>query len=397
MTPGFFDSDSTPDEDSPKRRQRVVPRIPDSLQAPAEGAAAPPTRYEQQHVPRPHQPQKRLKPEDIVPLQDNPFGPLKLMGLQLIPKTLFPGESTRNILMVYLTGRQRGRVWEDVWGAFPWFLLVIVDLVLYLKFFHSLGEIMSYNFVRTLPLMFGVAVWNILMVSVHVRRVMRTLPLDELLMTRLAYDEIVQGLVLRPMAIQSLMVLLFCMAQLVVPLWLSNQRGDSGMIVQIAMSVLIYLFLSTAVELGSAFGLRAHLCIKSPIIATFKAILDFAFLFGIFLVCIAIAGVITGIFLLIAAVLSIVGIGMILGMMIFFSLVMGAYTFFSSFLKGEASEAMQWCYNHPKEWWIAANDESIDNVERGLFTPWRPLAERYRLRLPGDGFKPQDVPGYREP
>lgn len=385
------------EENRGRRRHNVAPRLAD-ITRPAVGEEAQESRFEGHSVPKPHQPQTRLKPQDVVPDEDNPLGPFKRFGVHLISKNLFPMESSRNILLVYFTGRQRGRMIEDLVGMIPWMILIPVDCVLYLQIFHGVPEYASYNLLRLIPLMIFTALWSIAMVSVHMRRVLRTLPLDEMMMTRLKYDEIVQGLALRPLAIQALCVFTFFVVQFLLITFLvsSSTRVDSFTVIILYMVVvLLYLLMSTAVELGGAMGMRAHLCIRSPLIATFKSILDLGFLMAILMVCIFIAAIIAAIFMTIAALVSLLGIGIVLGTAIFLSLLIGMYTFFSSFLRGEASEAMQWCYNHPKEWWIAANDESIDNVERGLFTPWRPLAERYKLRLRGDGFT--DVDGPKSP
>lgn len=372
-----------------RRRHSVGPRLADITRPAVSEQGEQPKRFEAQGVPKPHQPQKRLKPEDIVPNSDNPLGTWKRFGVHLISNNLFPMESSRNILLVYFTGKQRGRMMEDMIGLIPWLILIPVDLVLHLQIFKALDQYSTYHFYKLFPMMIFTALWSIAMVSIHMRRVLRTLPLDELLMTRLSYDEIVQGLSLRPLAVQAVAVFVYFVTNLLLMTYLvgmGNRIGSMSVIILFMLVVLQYLLMSTAVELGGAMGMRAHLCIKSPVIATFKSILDLGILMGIMFICILIAGVLTGVFMLAAVILSVVGIGVIIGMAIFLALMIGLYTFFSAFLRGEASEAMQWCYNHPKEWWIAANDESIDSVERGILTPWRPLAERYRLRLPGDGF-----------
>ncbi len=381
-------------ENQGRRRQSVGPRLAD-ITRPAVGAEPPERRFEGHSIPRPHQPQKRLKPQDIVPNEDNPFGPFKRFGAHLISKNLFPMESSRNILLVYLTGKQRGRTLEDLVGLIPWIILIPTDAILYLQVFNGIEEYTSYNLIRLIPLMIFSALWSIAMVSIHMRRVLRNLPLDEMLMTRLSYDEIVQGLALRPLAVQAISVFTFFLSQFLIITFLvssTNKLDSFTVIVLYMMIVLLYMLMSTSVELGGAMGMRAHLCIKSPVIATFKSIIDLSFLMGILFICIIVAAIISVIALTIAALVSLLGIGIVIGTAIFLSLMIGMYTFFSAFLRGEASEAMQWCYNHPKEWWIAANDESIDNVERGLFTPWRPLAERYKLKLRGDGFADEDGP-----
>lgn len=366
------------DTDAPKRRGRVSPRLVDYTRpAPQQDHGAP--------VPRPHQPQVRVRPEKIVPDEDNPMSLWQRVGLSLLTKTLWPRDANRNPVMVYYSGRQRGRIIEDAMGFLPWLLLIALDVYLVNQVFLNPTQFFIYAAAKTILLLFMTSFLTIGVVSAHVRKSMRVLPLEEMLMTRLKVHEIVQGIVVRPMAVQAFCVAAYSVFQFITALALFKfgLLSEGLLIVAMMLPILHYQIMITAVELGGAMGLRAHLCIRQTGIAMLRSFLDMGIFLGIFMICLALSLLLFGIFLTLSVFLGLILIvfGPILPTIIMIMGFVAIFRSFSQFLQGEASEAMQWCYNNRDEWWACVDENDIESVQRTLTTPWRAVQGERKIRF----------------
>ena len=76
------------------------------------------------------------------------------------------------------------------------------------------------------------------------------------------------------------------------------------------------------------------------------------------------------------------GLGLIIGFFSFGAMALLAVLLFAgvSFLfaamRNMGSEAMNWCYNYPSEWWTGRTEgEQNGEDARTVLTPWRPLGK----------------------
>lgn len=354
------------------RRRIAEPRLVDyskPLPPPDPGPAAP----------RPHQPQKRLKPEDIVPPSDNPMRGWRGLGAALLSRHLWPRDARTNAVVVYYTGRRRGRLLEDFMGFWPWLLLLVFDAFMMIHVATTFAEVWAYgvaNFIFLFP--FG-ATCGAILTTFHIRRIIDKLPLDELLLTRLKPVDIVQGLSLRPIAVQSFAVVCYAFGHVAIAAIAADRLGrgfDPGVIAYLTVFGLFRFYcMRHTIEMGGAIATRANMCLRPMMTAGMRTALDIGLtLFMLLIAAFLMASVATW---LLACFLPLVILGPLIFCLCFGFLVAEA-------LRSVATEAMDWTHLYPDEWWInnSAEAERREFAERTLMSPWKPIEGRRRLFVP---------------
>lgn len=329
-------------------------------------------------VPRPHQPQKRIKPEAVVPPEDNPLRGWRGMGASFLSKHLWPRDARTNPVMVYYSGRRRGRFLEDALGLFPWMMMIAFDLVLILfSGTTTLGMASTIGLMEFFGLFTAGSIFSAAMTSFHLRRTMGNLPLDELLMTRLKPLDVVQGLSIRPISVQSAGVILYGLGHAAIFTYATMENNWS------IWPAMLYLCIFTpfrihltriGTEWGGAIATRAQLCLRSTMVASLRMLFDLLLGFiglGIVLIfMLAVGFVLYCLFSCLFFGLPLLAIATPIYAMLC-----------AEVIKSMASDAMDWCHHYPDEWWIA-NDPGggkTEHQERTLFTPWKPIAGRRKI------------------
>ncbi len=146
---------------------------------------------------------------EVAPPADNPLSiPIRIgawAAYQSIngPR-LWPLNVRNNPMLFYLTGRIRPAVWDDLLVVAFWGILAAADLWALRLFWDTGGSATSYFAVLlvTFPLLPLIAIpASFLAVFRHVGRTEGHVPFDELLVTRMSPDEIVYGMIVRPLAL----------------------------------------------------------------------------------------------------------------------------------------------------------------------------------------------------
>ncbi|MBI5155192.1 hypothetical protein HZA57_08140 [Candidatus Poribacteria bacterium] len=362
------------DPERRKSRPLAKPRLVDYAQP----LAAPPA---PSAVARPHQSRPAVRPEAVVPREDNPLRGWRWLGVQLLSKDLWPREAATNPVMVYFTGRKRGRLTEDWMGVAPWLVLLALESVFLFGFAMDSNDIFRVGLAEFFFVPVFGSVFSACLVAWHLRRVMRTLPLEEMLLTRLKPVDIVQGLSIRPIAVQSAMALYSTLIHIVLVLGASMYL-EGEVAPAIAGYVLVacslrWFFLGMAAESGGANAMRAHLCIQPAMVANVRMVFD---LFAV-PILVGIAVLLMGVF---AYLLLWIASGPLMGLFVLLLIaggfLWGVGTLAGSMIRAMGADAMDWCHHYPEEWWVFAQPQGgeFQLKERGLFTPWKPIAGQRR-------------------
>lgn len=335
-------------------------------------------------VPRPYAPQKRIRDDAVVPPEDNPLVGWRWLGARLLSRNLWPRDALTNPMMVYYSGRKRGRLAEDLMGVMPWMLLLLADAFFFFQSTRTFDEVWLYGFASFYVLSLLAPIYGMIVVSFHVRRTINHLPVEEILLTRLRHVDIVQGLSIRPLAVQSAAITLNSFAHAALVIWAAVLIGhplESPDVVGyvMTMALLRWYFFTVLVETGGALAMRCHLCLRSPLIATLR------FLFDLIVNTVPVLIIAT----IVYAVLCCAG-----GLLVPFVIAAGekfvgviltvvVVAFVGEMLKSISVEAMDWCHHYPDEWWMASEpgDADVHQGERTLLTPWRPIPGRRRINV----------------
>jgi len=370
------DQDHDPfDPEYVRSRRKAGPRLVDLTQPLPEPDPGPP-------VARPYAPQKKIRPEAVVPPEDNPMVGWRWIGARLLSRTLWPRDAITNPVMAYYTGRRRGRATEDLVGLAPWLLWLAFDLwfmLVHATTFRQITRLGVLEFVVGGAFAYA---WSAAAVAMHVRRAATNLPVEEMLLTRLSPVDIVQGLSIRPIAVQSAAVLLWSAANLVASLvaaWLIEGAitPRSGAYALVLVTFRYWLF-GSALESGGSYAMRAHMCIRSTLAASLRMFLDLAVMVAIFLATCGLVAL--GALAMawsfgggggkggaIGALLVIVAAG-VLCLILF-----AGVSFLFVSMRNLGGDAMDFCINHPEEWWFRRAEEDRETEEaRSLFSAWRP-------------------------
>ncbi len=359
--------------DPNRKRQRPVagPRLVDlsqPLPPPDPGPA----------VARPHQPFKKIRPEAIVPPEDNPMRGWRWLGASLLSRTLWPRDAMTNPVMAYYAGRRDGRTGEDFFGLFPWFLMILIDASIMLWAAQSMTQVWSLGLVEFLLVGLGATVYSACMVALHLRRNMRNLPLEEILLTRLTSIDIVQGFSIRPIAVQSFGILIWSVVSIALAaganLRIEGTLGSPGLGYLVCVLIFRYIVMGVAIEVGGAYAVRANLCIQSASSAFMRTLFDLALMLVVIIFAAAISFGLVLVMIFIGAIFAIIFPFLFLGGLFAIA------SFVGSLFRGLGNEAMEFAYLYPDEWWINwSGDENAP--ERGILAPWKPMANRREIRM----------------
>jgi hypothetical protein len=303
---------------------------------------------------------------EVVPEADNPLRGWRWFGAEMLYSELWPKRVLSNPVMVYYSGRRGSSVGEDWLGLLPWAMLLLVHVVYCFVLVNKASSILGLAAVELVLLPIMAAVVSAVMTGSHVRSVMQGMALEEFLVTPLTPLDLVQGFSVRPIAVQAAAHFGFLVANaILVLLAVWHHEGTPGfeafLIMAVWSPVVWYLMRGTN-ELGGAYGLRAHLCIKDAQLASMRAMLEV----GLYVVI----GVGAGLVLLLGMVVL---IHLTFGM---FCLLVPAILLLVPWVivrqtRNWAVAAMDFCHENPQEWWTnELNEEERFVRRRELLTPW---------------------------
>lgn len=317
---------------------------------------------------------REARPQDVVPEEDDPLRGWRSLGLAGIQLSFWQGQGRHNPLLAYVAAR--GRFAEDALGMALWIAFVLV--MGYFALWPSVGwnTLMGASLL-CVALVPALGFLNtITMVTMHMRRVLRGMPLEELFLTRLRPQEIVLGLAAKPIATQNLGLLLYVATYVVLMMlrgWLYPPSLPTAfwVIVSIILASAQYLLGSILLEFASGASLRANMFIRRPTTAWLRAVLDCALATLPILVLTSI---------LIGCALAWTGPGSVIALVLMFV----AMTFgggLLSWVREYAWDPIYWSVRYHREWWVFQDerDRDGDAPERSLFTAWRPLMLRQGL------------------
>lgn len=297
----------------------------------------------------------------------------------MLSRHLWPRDARTNALMVYYTGRQRGRLVEDAMGLWPWLLVFLLDAFVMLKGAKRFDEVWMYSLGQFPLLYFLGAFSGAALTTFHLRRIMDRIPLDELLITRLKPLDIVQGLSIRPIAVQSALILAHSAAAAALAC-VAAFRLDKGITISSGAFLLVlipfrFYCIRYTIEMGGAIAMRANMCLRALLTAALRMSFD---ILMVLIVLLLLGGLLAaGLAWIVACFLPFPFL-----VPLVFCLAFGFVL--SESLRNVASEAMDWCHQYPDEWWInnTAEAERAEFRERTLFTRWEPVRGRRRVFVP---------------
>lgn len=316
------------------------------------------------------------KPEEIVPDEDRPLRGLALYGALLTTPGFFPGNAQRNPVLAYY-GRRSVGFWAWALHLAPWAaLLVLHGMALWsnawLVFLISFAGM-------------AVAVWHpFAMVGAAARRGIERAPLEQIRVSRIPASDFVQGVAMRPLAIQA-GALGACVAGEILLLfaWLGTAGPGASMFSASALLLFLLLrwvLLRCLVEYASAVAARAHFCLReiphAVVRGGFDASLALGLVMGAPWVLAWLARWLWGLLAPIGQIVPFLSELLIILAMVLASVWLGLWIVRLGTIA--ASEAMAWVCLHPEEWWPNADDEADGDprrVRRTVFSPWKPLAD----------------------
>lgn len=301
-------------------------------------------------------------PEEIAPPEDNPFGPgmrwaVRLAGsaTRISEPALWPREFNFNPMLIYLTGRRRDRWMEDAMGFVPWVVLSFAEAIAAFGAFDvtQFGALLGVLAIGPLLLAPFVGLLSMRVVARGLDQSFHSVSFDQIVMSRLGADQILHGLVIRPLAIQTLGCLLN--AALWIPhLLVASMRSSetvAAFLYQIAAGFLLLLlrwtlFTSCAME-GAALAARALCFIQSPSQAFLRTWLDWMKRMLIPMAVLVAMLALTRLFFMLAPLLVVA------------CLLILAYYVRLGF---NAEEVLRWVGRYSDFWWMVSGEE-------GAFTP----------------------------
>ncbi len=301
----------------------------------------------------------------VAPPEDNPMSWWQQWGAWLISSNYWPRVASSNPVIIYYTGKQKGRQIEDLIGVIPWLTVMVLQTLIYYTVIQSVAGLMIFGALTIFTAMAAITIYSGLMVGFHLRRSLRHFPLEELLVTQMDEADIVQGLSLRPLAVQSACSFFYC-----VYFFFAAPPAMQRLEIDISLMHFIYvmIFLPAqwtlcwkALELGGVLALRAHIAIPSATTATARFLLDIGRL-----------------------VLKPLGVGIVGGLLVILlgltkwlqiGLAAIALTVVITLLVRSAlkviPEAMTWSCKRLGEWWkVGRYADYTKSENEELFTPW---------------------------
>jgi len=309
---------------------------------------------------------------DVVPPEDNPLAGWRGLGLGRFNQAIWRDQGMHNPLVAYYSGRMRGHLAEDLVGLAPWALMAISLAVLAVYPGVTRDDFLGVIIAGVVVVPLVAFLVTVSCVSAHVRRTIASLPLEELLLTRLKPLEIVVGLAVRPIAIQNVGMFCYILAYFLICLYrFSEDTRGAGAMYFGTISIVGFMqsFLSSAViEFTSAAALRTALFLRSPWVGWLRALLDS---------CSSVLSLVVPVALLVVACGGMGATGKSAAVIAFFLILLAispAYAWVQDF----AWDPIYWSVRYHREWWVfqAKGWLGGDAPERTLLSPWRPLDVR---------------------
>ncbi len=310
-------------------------------------------------------------PELVVPVEDNPLAGWRGIGLRLLSDQIWPSEILHNPLMAYLTGRRRGRLLEDLLGSALWVVVAFTDILCFGLAIKS-GDPLVFIPIGCAQLVILpslVGIWSELMVALHIRRTIGTVPFEELVVTRMTSSEIAHGLAVRPLALQS--TLIVAEASLHVTLALltltnsvvTTSAGRGAIMVIIVIYAVIggtyrWYLCARANEIAASYALRAHLYLKKISTANARMFLDWVRVPVVTLLILSPLlidrhmVILSGLLILILSPLNL--------------------------LSQKAEEVMDWVSRFDQHWWVRTGGVGLESETLAvtMLGSWRPSLRR---------------------
>lgn len=348
---------------------------------------------------RPYQPGPRPKDTDIVDASQVRPGPVFALGVSMVDRRLWPqAEWVANPILALMRHRSRRVVaWQLVLAAMPFVALLAIDLMVAWRLFRWPGNaIILMPWYVLAGALLGIAA-TMAMMAATVRWNLGTLPLDELRVTALRTEHIVQAMMLPPLATANALVFVFVVLHTLGLGTIHYYWNESlGYLTLLTVRLMVMVWAMPLVLAHTAAAtLRAHLFLRRGALAATRAVLD------IIQPLVVAFGAVLGWMLLAVAVYALLGFalgraGILAG---YFLLPLLLVAFFwtvgwsARFLRAETSNALEFCWNERDEWWASLGPPPDDTHlglravaprradigerpihearERGLLTPWR--------------------------
>lgn len=294
-------------------------------------------------------------PDAYAPLAPSPLGWFRRFGAANLNRDLWGEDFRNNPLFIYITGRGGVARRDDAMSMLPWLLLVafagwLLRLAYLTQSIHVL-LILQFLLILIFPtfcaLVTGLSVW------LSFRRLVHLLPFEELLLTRLKKSELVHGIVMSPLSVQSGMVHVFVALNAVATLaglWLlgtSSPRFGEWSFVLLSL-VYCYYMGGLSVELGAAMAVRALLFVRGgwPI----RFLIDWT---------LTLTGLGAAVYLFLLGFCC-GGLGIVLTLLLVWK-----------FSEDHARIILEDTALHAHQWWPILNVQGEEVLLPGPFTPWR--------------------------
>lgn len=314
----------------------------------------------------------------VVPEEDNPLRGLRRVGADLLHPELWPALARINPVLAYLTARRRGATTEDWMGCVPWIVVGAFNAWVFLAAPGGAAFLVGAIMLELAVLPVLLAACTGCVVGMHIRHSLRAFPFEELMTTPLRPENIVQGLTVRPMAVQAAVGLFFILLHvpliILAEIRVAGTPGLFGFLYAMLYLPLLTMLLKAAVELGGALGARAHFCIRDAGTATVRTFVDLAL---VLVVRVCVPAVVLAV---VVHVALLGGIAAPLFLLLFAGLlgfgVLAIPVWLYGRLREDAVGAMQWTCDHPEEWWVNELNEHGRYVrERDVLTRWSHMVE----------------------
>ncbi len=323
--------------------------------------------------------QSSIFTNEVVPDEDSPLKGWRGFGADRLSRELWPSYAKHNPILAYWVGRRRARLAEDLIGLLPWGVLILVQAFVFLVAAKSAQDLVAWAWVFLVVAPVFSSIVSGLVVGMHIRSVFHSLPLEELMTTPVTSEAIVQGLSMRPLAVQAFAHAMFILSGilLVIPAQ-ARIDGAPGLVAFLhctLVSVLGWMLLFSGNELGGAFGTRAHFSLRRSADALQRMIFDL-FWEG-FLPFVALPVGLAALTLIGRLILGneLVWVLVAFGGLLVFGILASPFLLVH-YLRSRSVAAMQWTCSHPEEWWVnELNEEDRLDGERIAWAPWADSGE----------------------
>ena len=229
-------------------------------------------------------------PQEICPSEDDPLAWFHRMGWAFMTHRLWGEDALFNPLIFYLVGKRWRALFGDLVGTLPWIALVVFDVSALVASAAAvnLGYLFSAILLELLFLPGIIGVWTTWMVLLHYSHVRHRVPMEELSLTRIRPQELVNGFSLRPIIVQqaanagsAFTFGIIYMAGLMLYFLSYSLFNPFTMMLIMGLLLLRTYILKNCIEFAGILALRCCLYIPSMLEAGFRAARDWIIPWGI--------------------------------------------------------------------------------------------------------------------